>query len=729
MTSKIAKCAIGAMVASIAATQLDAQQIRVSEEYKDFYAGDTTKGINFVQSIKVSEPEYCSDVKGEVTVKFTAPGMKHVKAFCWQQPTQSKPGKWGHDAQIADIKLGADGAGSFVFHADQFPNGPVTIRIQAKDDKDKQDYCELQLFNLGGVAWNQGIPKYDPPGAKGMKLVFADDFDGPLSISPSGINARYAAHKTGGGDFSGWAFSDPAGEDKPFGQRGSFLRIHASKPRGSNGRSGILSSLRSDGTGVCVPVPSYFECRFVAHCAPGSWPAFWTLTKGTIGMSGHDPDFEAVKKMGTDELDIIEAYGGYGPRNPNSGGLYHSVSHFWGQDKPAWNEKKLPNGSENKNFKPSNFLTDTLKLGGKSSWSWTFHTYGCAITETDTIYYFDDIEIGRHPTGATSLASPAWFLINYSIGGISGWQIDMERYNNKTDMWVDFVRVYCGAALAPAIAVDGFVGAKPAVVRMSSETRGAEIRYTTDGSEPTAASPRYNAPVSISKPCTLKAAAFASGLKQSPSAKAVISAPPGIAGSIGVNFFESDVAAQRLEANEIVGVGAEAQANWNAVAAGAAAKAGELVTSDGAAAKGVAMMVAGQAGGFKCESWGFSSSDLKLQTGSLSPNPEVTFTGIPYAKYDVLVFLSAGVNSSSGNVSIGKPGNAKGEVDAIGAYYFNLGWLSGKFGRATTTEAGQKPADANYVRFAGNTADAFTISLKSTSHWTGLSAIQIIPAK
>ena len=41
---------------------------------------------------------------------------------------------------------------------------------------------------------------------------FADDFDGPLSISPDGRGARYAAHKTGGGDFSGWPFSDPAGD-------------------------------------------------------------------------------------------------------------------------------------------------------------------------------------------------------------------------------------------------------------------------------------------------------------------------------------------------------------------------------------------------------------------------------------------------------------------------------------------------------------------------------------
>lgn len=35
-------------------------------------------------------------------------------------------------------------------------------------------------------------------------------------------------------------------------------------------------------------------------------------------------------------------------------------------------------------------------------------------------------------------------MINYSIGGISGWGIDLERYGNGSDMYVDYVRVYSG---------------------------------------------------------------------------------------------------------------------------------------------------------------------------------------------------------------------------------------------------------------------------------------------
>ena len=437
------KSVLVAVAAGLACSAF-ADDVKASAEYPEFYNGDSTKGIDFVQSIKVLAPRYCSNVKGDVTVVFEAKGMTRVLARCWRAG-----GEWGEDAVLADLPLGADARGEFVFHADEFPAGPTTIRLQAIDGKGHQDYCELQLFNLGGVSWKQGIPKSDPPGAKGMKLVFKDDFDGPLSISPDGRGARYAAHKTGGGDFSGWPFSDPEGDCLPFGQQGTYLRIHASKPYGTNGRTGILSSIRSDGTGVAVPVPAYFECRLMCHSAPGSWGAFWTLTKGTIGMSKDDPKFEATKNAGCDELDVIECYGGYGPRNPNHGGRYGVTTHWWGQKDMGEAPHAFP---------------DAQKMAGGSTWSWTFHTYGLAITETDTVYYFDDVEVLRHPTGPVTKSQDTWFLINYAIAGISGWPYDVERYGNESDMWVDWVRVYCGKELPkdfgeiPVTGVKGTIG-------------------------------------------------------------------------------------------------------------------------------------------------------------------------------------------------------------------------------------------------------------------------------
>ena len=444
MKTSIALC----MASILSATPMAfADEAKASDEYPEFYNGDSAKGIDFVQSIKVLAPRYCSNVKGDVTVVFEAKGMSRAIAKCWRQPEAGDG--WGSDAVLFDGELGPDAHGEFTLHADAFQNGPLTVRIRAMDKSGHQDYCELQLYNLGGVKWRQGIPKSDPPGAKGMKLVYKDDFDGPLSISPDGRGAKYAAHKTGGGDFSGWPFCDQEGDCQPFGQQGTFLRIHASKPFGTKGRTGILSSLRSDGTGIAVPIPAYFECRLVCHSAPGSWGAFWTLSKGTIGMSKDDPKFEETKKAGCDELDVLECYGGYGPRNPNHGGKYGVTTHWWGQKEMG----KAPHS-----------FPDAMKMAGGSSWSWTFHTYGLAITETDTVYYFDDVEVLRHPTGPVTKSQDTWFLINYAIAGISGWPYDLERYGNESDMWVDWVRVYCGKDMPkdfgeiPPVGVKGSIG-------------------------------------------------------------------------------------------------------------------------------------------------------------------------------------------------------------------------------------------------------------------------------
>lgn len=71
----------------------------------------------------------------------------------------------------------------------------MNIRIYAQAENGKKDIFELQLYNKGGISWKQGIPKKDPPAAKGLKLVFSDDFDKDLSISNDGRGTRYNAHK------------------------------------------------------------------------------------------------------------------------------------------------------------------------------------------------------------------------------------------------------------------------------------------------------------------------------------------------------------------------------------------------------------------------------------------------------------------------------------------------------------------------------------------------------
>jgi beta-glucanase (GH16 family) len=175
-----------------------------------------------------------------------------------------------------------------------------------------------------------------------------------------------------------------------------------------------------DGSGITAKAPCYFECRFLAQSVPGAWPAFWIMTSN------------AIKGMGepVDELDVIEGYGGNGARQPNMKG-YMVTSHFWHQ--PEAND---PAKGINKNI-------PVATLGGKSTIWDTFHTYGCKITETDTIYYFDNIEVGRHPTGKASKSIPFFFFINLAVGG-NGWPVDLSRYGGVSDMYVDYVRVYQG---------------------------------------------------------------------------------------------------------------------------------------------------------------------------------------------------------------------------------------------------------------------------------------------
>jgi uncharacterized protein YozE (UPF0346 family) len=371
------------------------------------------------RQISVVSPEYCSDVKGDTHITIAAPGFKSVTAKCWKQG-----GRFGSDSTVATIALDAKGNGSFNFPADAYPHGPITVRISGDKGAGK-DNCYLQLYNKGGVSWNEGMPKYRPLAAKGMSLVFADDFTGPLSISSTDLKATYYDHKppNGSQDFSTLRFTGFSEANNPFSQVDSYLRIRASEKTKS---SGLISSIKNDASGITVKAPCYFECRFIGPNAIGTWPAFWLLTDY---MTDHVKGLEVP----CDELDIIEAYGGEGPHEPNAFDAYMITPH-------CWNQGEGGNAIEKKAFEDMRDPIHTRKFGIPSAWFETFHTYGCKITETDTIYYCDDIEVGRHATLPLSKQCPFFFLINLATGG--GWPVDLSRYHGLADMYVDYVRVY-----------------------------------------------------------------------------------------------------------------------------------------------------------------------------------------------------------------------------------------------------------------------------------------------
>lgn len=71
---------------------------------------------------------------------------------------------------------------------------------------------------------------------------------------------------------------------------------------------------------------------------------------------------------------------------------------------------------------------------------------------------------------------------------------------------------------APAISPTGgtFSSGQPVQVILTSAMAGAEIRYTTDGSDPTSASTLYSAPFPLTATTVVKAKAFKAGLTDSP---------------------------------------------------------------------------------------------------------------------------------------------------------------------------------------------------------------------
>ena len=213
--------------------------------------------------IAVVSPAYCSTIKGSIKFVVSGAGFKSLTAKCWKQ------GKgFGTDSMVATVDLDAKGNGSFIFPADAYPHGPVTVRISGVNG-DVKDNCYLQLYNQGGVSWNEGIPKSPPPAARGMPLLFADDFKEPLSISSTDPKAVYYDHKppNGSQDFSTLRFTGHDEPNNPFLQVDNYLRIRASEKTRS---AGLLSSLKNDGSGIKASLPCYFECRFLGPNAIGT---------------------------------------------------------------------------------------------------------------------------------------------------------------------------------------------------------------------------------------------------------------------------------------------------------------------------------------------------------------------------------------------------------------------------------------------------------------------------
>lgn len=200
------------------------------------------------------------------------------------------------------------------------------------------------------------------------------------------------------------------------------------------------------------------------------------------------------------------------------------------------------------------------------------------------------------------------------------------------------------------------------------------------------------------------------------------------AGSIGLNFSVEGNADTELTPDETAGKQDVSQQNWNNLS-GARNGKSDLVDDSGKEIPALSaewnvsaddQLWRSKAGA----DWGFKGNDLKLQKGFIQLGGTLTVTGIPYAKYDVYVYLNAGPNGGTGKVSIS---SGSGKVDQNGTYFYKLDWLRGKFVPSQSTSS-DKPDTANMVIFSGNTAKEIVLEWNGNlgGGWSGASAVQIV---
>jgi len=124
-----------------------------------------------------------------------------------------------------------------------------------------------------------------------------------------------------------------------------------------------------------------------------------------------------------------------------------------------------------------------------------------SVTSGATIYYTTD---GTNPTVSSPVYSRAISVTATTLvkamatkAGLPSSNVGVGQYTLKV--------------ATPTFSPEGGTYAKAQTVTISTVTAAATLRYTTDGSEPTATSPPYDAPLSIGATTVLKAKGFKSG--------------------------------------------------------------------------------------------------------------------------------------------------------------------------------------------------------------------------
>lgn len=205
--------------------------------------------------------------------------------------------------------------------------------------------------------------------------------------------------------------------------------------------------------------------------------------------------------------------------------------------------------------------------------------------------------------------------------------------------------------------------------------------------------------------------------------------------AVGLNFVsvrgQEVNTARSLSAHAYAGAPEVAQRNWNqttalnlngfstqGIGSVASPSTGDLVDSRG--------MATGMGLSFRCQnSWNIDNEDLSsygllfagYADSNATNNASVTLTNVPYASYDLYVYVGAG------NV-----GSTQKVTDGVTTYSFKTAAriIEGAGSYVQTTDTGEGYPSANYAKFSGKTSSSVTVTFLRGSSNGGINAIQVV---
>ena len=352
-----------------------------------------------------------SQVRGTRRVRLYASGLTKIGVAVWSPQA-------GMKSLAEKVVRVSSSRASVRLNLSSLPTGPVTVRLRgvAGPSLSRSMPTYFQLYNVGTTT--PPVSHRQTTGPGGRRLVYAEEFSRPISLSAEGRNpgADYAAGKPeywGAAQFGEAIFPDPAkGFDNLRVVDGRYLRMAVRpnppgyrdpNPWGRRHIGAIIATARPGGSGFAAKY-AHFEARILAPAARGTWPAIWLL-----------PSDNLIEPRSTvAEIDSVELYG-HDPR-----GACHSTHSY-------------SNGNN----------VDGLALCGQrfatEQQAMRWHVYAVTVEPTEIVYRIDGRVVARAPQ-VNGGDKPMFLLIDLALGG--GHPIALDPVQNRAAMYVDWVRVY-----------------------------------------------------------------------------------------------------------------------------------------------------------------------------------------------------------------------------------------------------------------------------------------------